>query len=87
MKFSYIFRVALDNNMGVALLRTQDGLDYTGVLAGEDEMAGMITAAAMQTTQASDLSRAESGISGRLTYFIEPCPQNIIYITLKVQSN
>ncbi|CAB3385407.1 Hypothetical predicted protein [Cloeon dipterum] len=57
-----VLSVALDNHMGIAILRTRDLMDYTGVIAGEEEMDELMAAPKMQPS--NDLLKAESGVSG-----------------------
>jgi len=47
--------------MGVAILRTRDLMDYSGVIAGEEEM-DMLAMPASKSH--ADLARVESGLSG-----------------------
>lgn len=66
--------------MGVALLRTRDNMDYSGVIAGEDELEQPNATSASATVvppAGSDLSRAESGISGELIVLAAPVCQPI----------
>lgn len=67
--------VALDNHMGVAILRTRDLMDYSGVIAGEEEM-DMFTAMAPAK---SDLARVESGLSGEFYSVFLPRGSIIFY--------
>jgi hypothetical protein len=46
--------------MGVAILRTRDLMDYTGVIAGEEEMDLLALPKEKEQTN-GDLSKAEAG--------------------------
>lgn len=61
----FAFSVALDNHMGVAILRTRDLMDYSGVIAGEEEMD---TLAMPASKNHADLARVESGLSGEFFF-------------------
>jgi hypothetical protein len=54
--------------MGVAILRTRDLMDYSGVIAGEEEM-DMLAMPASKSH--ADLARVESGLSGEFCLIIQ----------------